>query len=465
MKTKYLLYSAVTLFLLNSCYDRDIHSLPPVVPEMSALEYKVDDDTLRVNWNLPSQAGPLAVRITHTDGSTVIENNPTAFNYGVIKVNKPYRFTFKLQDGEGNLSSGQTISFTREGGMSVQDVTARQLDGTQNIRIEWTLPDEKLSKVEVRYDGKAVELPGTATSYVLENAERKNYSIAVVSFNEAGQSSESVYTDIKVGSTKVAFLGVAANRSAITDDDEKAAADWFFAHYPTGSYLSFADIEGGIDLSQFRVIWWIHDSEETVELPAESLTPTVVNALRAYHAAGGNLLLNTHAVPYLWTIGRMQAKFNTEFATGAGFENGDTWSMNVYVGKVHDETSHPVHRGLPWVWQDGKKFIRLLGPGWKENHNVIYKDICDYYHLGNTDENAYIKISEENRIRILATWDGINDYWMMANFETLPNADFQGTAIAIGIGAFEWNQNSGPNPYQENIEKVTYNAIEYLKTK
>lgn len=464
MKTNYLLYGAVVL-LLNGCYDRDIHSLAPIVPEMSGLEFTVDDDTLRVNWNLPSQAGPLSVRVTHTDGSTLMDNNPTSFSYGVIKVNKPYRFTFKLQDSEGNLSEGQTISFTREGGMSVQDVTARQLDETRDVRIEWTLPEEALSKVEIRYDGKAVELPGHSTSYVLENAEPKEYTFAVVSYNQEGQSSESVYTDIRVGSTKVAFLGVAADRSLITDDDEKAAADWFFATYPTGTYLSFADIEKGTDLSQFRVIWWIRDSEETVDLPAESLTPAVVDALRTYHADGGALLLNTHAVPYLWKIGRMKAMFNTEFATGAGFENGDTWNMNVYVGKVHDETSHPVHRGLPWTWQDGKKFIRLIGPGWKENHNVIYKDICDYYHFGNTDENAYLKISEENHIRILATWDGINDYWMMANFETFPDAAFRGTAIAIGIGAFEWHQNSGKNPYQENIEKVTLNAIEYLKTK
>lgn len=465
MKTNYLLYSVVALASLSGCYDRDIHSLVPIVPEMSAMDFKVDDDTLRVNWILPSQTGPLSVRVTHTDGTTVIGNDPTSFNYGVIKVNKPYRFTFKLQDAEGNLSEGQTLSFIREGGMSVQDVIARQQDGTRNIQVEWVLPEEKLSKVEVRYDGKSVELPGTSTGCVLDNADFKKYTIAVVSFNEEGQSSESVYTDIKVGSTKVAFLGIASDRSGITDDDEKAAADWFFANYPTGSYLSFADIERGADLSQYRVIWWIRDSEETVDLPAESLTPAVLDAIRTYHANGGGLLLNTHAVPYLWRIGRMQAKFNTEFATGAGFENGDTWNMNVYVGKMHDETSHPVHRGLPWAWQDGKKFIRLIGSGWKENHNVIYKDLCDYYQMGNTDENAYLRISEDNNIRILATWDGINDYWMMANFETLPCPEFQGTAIAIGIGAFEWNQNSGKNPYQDNIEKVTGNAIEYLKTK
>lgn len=67
--------------------------------------------------------------------------------------------------------------------------------------------------------------------------------------------------------------------------------------------------------------------------------------------------------------------------------------------------------------------------------------------------------------RILGTWSGITDYFMMANFETYPNSQFKGTSIAIGVGAFEWHQNNVVNPYQKNIEDITRNAIEYLKTK
>jgi hypothetical protein len=49
--------------------------------------------------------------------------------------------------------------------------------------------------------------------------------------------------------------------------------------------------------------------------------------------------------------------------------------------------------------------------------------------------------------------------------ENMPNNNFKGTAIAIGVGGFEWNQNSGLNIYQKNIEDITKNALEYLKTK
>lgn len=465
MKRKQLIYSLASLLLLSGCYDREENAVAPIVGEVSNLEYKVDDDTLRVTWALPSHDADLQVKVSGTDGTAVVAGNPTSYKYGVIKVGKDYRFTFKVMDADGNISTGQTIAFTREGGASVQNVVTRQIEGTKDIQIEWTLPAEKLSKVEVRYEDKKVELAGDAVTYTIANASDKKYTIGVVSFNDKGQSSESVFTDIRVGKTKVAFLGVASTRDGITDDDEKAAADWFFRNYPTGTYLSFDEIAAGADLSQYRVLWWIRDSQQTIDLPAQSLAPAVVEAIKKFHADGGGLLLNTHAVSYLYTIGRMKAKFATEFASGDGSDNGDTWNMNVYIGKAHDETSHPLYRGLEWKWMDGKKVIPLMGAGWKENHNCIYKDLCMYYGMNNDDENAYAKISEESQIRILATWDGINDYFMMANYETLPTKECKGTAIAIGIGAFEWNQNSGANPYQKNIERTTHNAIEYLKTK
>lgn len=465
MKRKHVLYSLTSLLLLSGCYDRDENVAAPLVGEVSNLEYKVDDDTLRVTWNLPAHDANLLVKVSGTDGTTMVAGSPTSYKYGVIKVGKDYRFTFKVMDEQGNCSTGQTIAFTREGGASVQNVVTRQIEGTNDIQVEWTLPTEKLSKVEVRYEDKKIELAGDAVHYTIANASNKKYTIGVVSFNEKGQSSESIFTDIRVGKTKVAFLGISSTRAGITDDDEKAAADWFFRNYPTGTYLSFDEIAAGADLSPYRVLWWIRDSQQTIDLPAESLVPAAVEAIKKFHADGGGLLLNTHAVAYLYQIGRMKAKFATEFVSGDGFDNGDTWSMNVYIGKAHDESSHPIYRGLEWKWMDGKKVIPLIGGGWKENHNCIYKDLCMYYNMNNDDENAYAKISEDSQIRMLATWDGISDYFMMANYETLPTNEFKGTAIAMGIGGFEWNQNSGVNPYQKNIERTTQNAIEYLKTK
>jgi hypothetical protein len=38
-----------------------------------------------------------------------------------------------------------------------------------------------------------------------------------------------------------------------------------------------------------------------------------------------------------------------------------------------------------------------------------------------------------------------------------------GQCIANGFAAYEWNQNSGTNPYQANIEGLTANILNYLK--
>ena len=69
---------------------------------------------------------------------------------------------------------------------------------------------------------------------------------------------------------------VTPTRDGITDDDEKAAADWFFNNYPTGEYLSFDEIANGADLSQYRVLWWIRDSQQTTDLPAAFSSTSVM---------------------------------------------------------------------------------------------------------------------------------------------------------------------------------------------
>jgi hypothetical protein len=46
----------------------------------------------------------------------------------------------------------------------------------------------------------------------------------------------------------------------------------------------------------------------------------------------------------------------------------------------------------------------------------------------------------------------------------LPQGDFQGKAIAIGVAAYEWHTNSGAqNQYLDNIKKLTANALDELK--
>lgn len=109
MKLKYYVFSLLSLaLLLSGCYDRDINSDDAKVAPLSNLEYRIDDDTLRVEWILPNQ-NDLSVKVSSDAETKVISNNPTSYKYGVVKVGKEYKFTFNVLDKEGNISTGQTI--------------------------------------------------------------------------------------------------------------------------------------------------------------------------------------------------------------------------------------------------------------------------------------------------------------------------------------------------------------------
>lgn len=450
--------------LITGCYDRDYYVAAPKVSSIINLQYSLDGDTVRLTWNLPSIEAGLRVRIAHTYGSVILENNPTSFNYGVIKVDKNYRFTLKVLDSEGNISKGSTIMFTREGAAAVVNLSAQQDETT--LIVNWALPGESLSKIEIKYDGQTVELPGTATSYVIENADLRHYTFGVVTYNAVGERSHTEYLEFRVGPTRVAYLGVAASIDAIIDDDERASAAWFVANFPTGDYLTFNEIKNGADLSQYRVLWWHYDSQTgDATLPAISRNADVVAAITEFHMNGGGLLLNTHAVQYLWTIGRITDQFPVVVGAGAGGQNPDVWAANVNIGGAYDKTNHPIHQGLAWYDEDGRKLIPLIGNGWKEDHNYVIHNLGGYFGLPNNSEDIYRKLLVDRGIRILGVWGHVRDYYMMGNFETMPINDFEGTAIAIGLGSFEWNQNDRVNPYQENIHKITLNAIEYLKSR
>lgn len=476
---KKLLYILSLLLISSSCYDRDIVADAPIVGELEGFTYLIDDDTLRVEWELPVSDNDLRVQINSTEGTTYTSENASSYNYGVIRVGKEYRFTFKVMDSSENLSLGKTIHFTRKGGESVRDLKAMQIDKTKNVFLSWNLPNETLTKVEVRYGKEKVELSGHATECLIENLEDKDYNFGVISFNDKGQSSETIYKKLRVGSTKFAFLGNYSSYDDFknyADDDELGAAFWFFEKSGFDvDYISFDDIVSGLDLSKYRALWWIYDSENGIELP--EIAKDASYAISHYHANGGGLLLNTHSVAYLWEIGRLTDRYNKTIGNNAGFHNLDVWGMNIQIGN-HDESEHPIYEGVELtINNNSQKIVNLIGPGWKEDHNYVQIEVPSYYGLGNADEKAY-EAFKSRGIRVLGMWSHIQDYYMFANFECEPTESFSGTAIAIGLGGFEWNQNnddgSKVNPYidglkqniyQRNIELITKNILDYLKTK
>jgi hypothetical protein len=88
-------------------------------------------------------------------------------------------------------------------------------------------------------------------------------------------------------------------------------------------------------------------------------------------------------------------------------------------------------------------------------------DLTTFSYSG--DPNIVVNFETENNATVLATWQQVTDY-QYAGIVDFHETGSYGECIAIGVAAYEWNQNSGTNPYQANIRRLTKNALDKLKT-
>jgi hypothetical protein len=254
-----------------------------------------------------------------------------------------------------------------------------------------------------------------------------------------------------------AFLSHHASVNDITDDDEKAYAEWFFSTYDdeVSEFVSFESIkDGSADLSKYKTLTWYldGDADESFNMPSIAVDADVLSAITAYHKSGGNLYLLGYAGRYLIELGRLpENKYFIEVGNGNGFESADAWGVGTAVlGK--DESSHALFSGIPLTTNGARKTFPVIGPGWRENHNYVVIRIPEVYGMANDNAAAYDQFNEENGTRWLGVWDGIGDFFMAGIIEFEPKDDFQGRIIFQGIGGIEWNQD----------ENGTINAIAYL---
>jgi hypothetical protein len=160
----------------------------------------------------------------------------------------------------------------------------------------------------------------------------------------------------------------------------------------------------------------------------------------------------------------------TLWGNGDGGWGDDVWCINPYLGwdfrdgsdqGFYDRTSHAVYDGLTMEDPNGYGYncLPLIGPGQREDHNCMWD--CNIYGKGSQCD--VIKNFEVmNNCLVLATWGHVRDHCVAGLVEFYATSD-HGQCIANGFSAYEWNQNSGTNPYQSNIERLTLNILNYLK--
>ena len=210
-------------------------------------------------------------------------------------------------------------------------------------------------------------------------------------------------------------------------------------------------------------------------------------AVREWYKNGGNLLLWSHATPYIAALGRLDTDMlrtnDRSINAGTGGWNGDTWRMAVSLHPgsrfKKDFSTHPIYKGLETTENDRVKLIAFKGPGWTEDHNCLFFNIPSVLTgIGNQEEACYNKITEEYGIYPLGVWDSQIDWVSQLNVWEAQqgNTEFAGTVLCIGNGGCEFSLRNADgsadisaypsnNIYQANVLTLAKNSLEYLKTR
>lgn len=349
----------------------------------------------------------------------------------------------------------------------------------RSVTLTWQLPTaDGISGVTVQCnDNEKVELSGTPVKYTFDRLPyNKELAFTVKVVYADGKVSEgmTVRTLIEgVEAVKVGYIVCGNSPADIVDDDEQASYNWFKSTYADGEVLTTAELAAGKSLEEFKVLWLHIDrmglAAGPENLPAEVLNATVVTALTDFYKDGGNLLLTNHATQYLVTLGRLAAdRAPGLFASGAGGTGSDIWTFNANIGSEqdisYDRRGHEVFAGMDVnTEQFGFPTYPLIGPGVREDHNCMW-DLNAYgFPTIFPDAHDVVAAFEtENNAVVLGTWGQVVDYCCAGMVEFKSKGAYQGKCIAIGLAAYEWNQNSGANVYQANLEKMTSNCISYL---
>jgi hypothetical protein len=385
----------------------------------------------------PSVALPATAALSPAAGATInftgdvkyrITNGNLYKDYTVKALITPPLKSFTINGVAGTIDqSAQSITVLLPDGVNLSNLTPQ-------IQVENNIQVSPASGVPQNFTGPV--------SYTLTSGNTTaTYRVTVIS------NSVNEY----------AFLGLAATRDAIADPDEKAAADWFFLNYPAADYISFQSIETGRRLSNYKVIWWHYDAAQ--DLPAAALTSAVVNALKAYRANGGNLMLTTYATRYVEALGIVPQGRGPNNAFGdfgnAGFiEQNNNWGIS-----FRTRESHPVFAGIE-TYEPGKAWLLEKGT-FRQNHTAWWF-LPEWGGYGNgaawREQTGGINLASE-------AWDDNLDGRVgIAEWKTGDNAN----VIIIAFGAYDWyseplNGGKTTNAYIGNIRRITKNAIDYLK--
>lgn len=348
----------------------------------------------------------------------------------------------------------------------------------RTVTLSWELPArEGITGVRVSCDnGAPTILPADATSCVLKGQPMDRDLVYTVKIDyDGGYVSEgiSIIARVPYVASKMAYLMTAPSVADLPDDDERAAATWFSAQ-ENAEFIQPSQISS-LDPDIYSVIWIEIDRVGIPfgweNLPGGLADDSTIAALREYSANGGSIYLANMATQLTVPLGMVPENMApTIFGNGQGGSGTDVWVINPYLGVdfkdggdqgYYDRTAHAIYKGL--TLEDPNNYgyltLPLIGPGQREDHNCMWD--CNIYGKG-SQRDVIANFEQTTNSLVLATWGHVRDHCVAGLVEFYAN-DTHGRCIANGLAAYEWNQNSGQNPYQHNVEQLTLNILNYLK--
>lgn len=484
---------------LCACQDKDFEreGMKLDAIDENVIESELQGDDLV--WTWPENTGldmQVVIYASDTKFSSEIVNGNT-YTQKLVDTNIKYTYVFKLTDGS-NFSQGVVKEYLRPGATKIASVQLSQVEkaGGYDAKVEWTVSKDAESVLLTATNGERnirEVLNASISEYIIPDVLfNEEWTVTVIAQNAQGNSL-STSSALKIGKTAIGFLSAYETPELLLqtgDDDEASAWLWFNSEYPNGQYIYMGDITSMDIVEPYRVLFWLRDLENVGEDAVWNMPQVALDALepiKQWYKEGGNLLLWSHAIPYLTNLGRIDGDMlkNNDRTIGTGFGgwNPDTWSMAVQLHPgskfKKDFSSHPIYKGLDVVENERTKLIAFKGPGFTEDHNCLFFNApAILTGIGNQEEACYNQLTSVYGIYPLGTWDSQIDWVSQLNVWEAQqgNTEFKGTVLCIGNGGCEFsmkNEDGTPdisaypknNIYQDNVLKLAKNCLEYLKTR
>lgn len=333
-----------------------------------------------------------------------------------------------------------------------------------------------------------------AVDYVVTNVEglTKTYSV----------TAESV-----ASSNTVTFIGEADCINSLIDDDAKAAALFLQQAYPEDfNYIKFSNISAtSLAASKVVMLYYLSplpnmgffatpDNVMTM-LPVELQPGTdQSNALTTWVKAGGDIFLAGDPTAFIHVLGRMPADYTqprglgnyryTEFGCAEpqgcvdeGKPADDIWGLGVRdSNNSTNRRNHPIFNGLEFVG-DGELY--LTNAATREVRLVWWQTMDGILAPGCCGQDAALLFEQTVNATKLGTLRWVGDAFgygaveflgtngvLDPGYDTNISTDFKGHVLTLEntIIGYEFGSNNTVNDYQSNIETLTTNIIDYLKS-